>query len=219
MPASRIAAEGTMIKCAACGQSWLEGCATEVVGTPPGQLPVVINTFEPDAEIRRLVEASRAARNSFAIKRRERQRRGAALGALTLAMMSPIILAAIFPEVVVRAAPATVNVYAALGKTVNIYGISLRRIEVQHISVSGAAVLAVKGEIVNISGSDRKIPSLRFGLRDTANAEVYNWTLDSGARPLKAGEATSFVTRVASPPESARNLQVRFAHANEILHE
>ncbi|MGH6821659.1 MAG: zinc-ribbon domain-containing protein, partial [Methylocella sp.] len=30
MPASRIAAEGTMIKCAACGQSWLEGRAIEV---------------------------------------------------------------------------------------------------------------------------------------------------------------------------------------------
>ncbi len=35
-----------------------------------------------------------------------------------------------------------------------------------------------------------------------SQAEVYTWTLDTGARPLRAGESTSFVTRVASPPES-----------------
>jgi predicted Zn finger-like uncharacterized protein len=220
MPASRVAAEGTMIKCAACGQSWLEGCAVEVPGSPPRQLPAVIDSvYAPDAEIRRLVEASRAARNNFAIKRRNRQRRLAAWGAFAATMMLPFILAGIFPEAVVRAAPATVSAYAALGTTVNIYGIGLRRIEMQHMMVDGAPVLAVKGEIINTSGSDRKIPSLRFGLRNGADAEISRWTLDSGARPLKAGEATSFVTRIASPPATARNLQIRFAHADEIVHE
>ena len=213
MPASRIAAEGTMIKCAACGQSWLEGRAIEVA---QGKVPAIADPFQPDAEIRRLVEASREARETFAVKRRQRQRRMAAWGAFAAAMAVPVILAAIFPETVVRAAPATVSAYEALGKDINIYGIDLRRIEMQHMVVEGARVLAVKGEIVNISGGSRKIPSLRFGLRDAASTEVYQWTLDSGARPLKAGEVTSFVTRVASPPETARHLQIRFAHADEI---
>jgi predicted Zn finger-like uncharacterized protein len=219
MTASRIAAEGTMIKCAACGQSWLEGCATEVAASPPRQLPVVIDTFEPDVEIRRLVEASRAARDNFAVKRRERLHRLGRWGALAAAMMAPFILAVLFPEAVVRAAPATVGAYSAFGKTVNIYGIGLRRIQMQHLLVSGAPVLAIKGEIVNTSGSDRKIPSLRFGLRNDSNVEIYSWTLDSGARPLKPGEVNNFVTRLSSPPATAKNLQVRFAHADEILHE
>ncbi len=213
MPASRIVAEGTMIKCAACGQSWLEGRAIELAAD---KVPAIADRFEPDAEIRRLVEASREARETFALKRRQRQRRMAAWGAFAMAIMAPLIVAAAFPEAVVHAAPATVRAYEALGRNVNIYGIDLRRIEMQHMIVEGSRVLAVKGEIANISRSDRKIPSLRFGLRDEAQAEVYNWTLDAGARPLKAGEVTSFVTRVASPPESARHLQIRFAHADEI---
>ena len=216
MPASRIAAEGTMIKCAACGQSWLEGRAIEVASGSSGNLPAVTGDFEPDAEIRRLVEASREARDNFALMRRQRRRRAAAWAAFAGAVAAPLILAAIFPETVVRAAPAAVRAYAALGKEINIYGIDLRRIEMQHMVVDGARVLAVKGEIVNISGGERKIPWLRFGLRDDAHAEVYSWTLDSGARPLKAGEVTNFVTRVASPPETAKHLQIRFAHADEI---
>lgn len=216
MPASRIAAEGTMIKCSACGQSWLEGRAIEVSSAASRHLPAVIDAFEPDAEIRRLVEASRQARDNFAGKRRQRRRRMAAWGAAAAVMTAPLVLAAVFPEAVVRAAPAAVVAYEALGRDINIYGIGLRRIEMQHMLVDGTRVLAVKGEIVNISGGDRKIPSLRFGLRDAVNAEVYKWTLDSGTRPLRPGEITSFVTRVASPPESARNLQIRFAHADEI---
>jgi hypothetical protein len=219
MPASRIAAEGTMIKCAACGQSWIEGCAIELATSPPKQLPVVLDTFEPDAEIRRLVEASRAARDSFAVKRRERLHRLARWGALAAAMTAPFILAVLFPEAVVRAAPSTVGAYSAFGKTINIYGINLRHIEMQHMFVSGAPVLAIKGEILNNSNSDRKVPSLRFGLSNDANVEIYSWTLDSGARPLKPGEVNNFVTRVSSPPATAKNLQVRFAHADEILHE
>ncbi len=216
MPASRIAAEGTMIKCAACGQSWLEGHAIDVTSNPPANVPAVIDRFEPDAEIRRLVEASRTARDNFAVKRHQRQRRMAAWAAFATALVAPLIMAMAFPEAVVRAAPATISAYRALGRDINIYGIDLRRIEMQHMVVDGARVLAVKGEIANISGRDRKIPSLRFGLSDEANAEVYKWTLDSGARPLRPGEVTSFVTRVASPPETARNLQIRFAHADEI---
>ncbi|MGH6854491.1 MAG: hypothetical protein ACREDN_03630, partial [Aestuariivirga sp.] len=174
MPASRVAAEGMVIKCAACGQSWIEGRVVEITSAESGHIaPVIDHAFEPDAEIRRLVEASREARDNFAIKRRERRGRMAQWGAFATAMAAPFILAANFPEAVVRMAPAAVGAYAALGFDINIYGIDLRRIEMQHMVVDGTRVLAVKGEIVNISGSDRKIPSLRFGLNNGADTEVY----------------------------------------------
>jgi hypothetical protein len=76
--------------------------------------------------------------------------------------------------------------------------------------------VTVKGEIANITGGERKIPSLRFGLSDNFGNEVYHWSLDSGTRPLRAGEITSFVTRVASPPETTKDIEIRFAHADEI---
>ena len=50
--------------------------------------------------------------------------------------------------------------------------------------------MTFKGEISNISNSTQKIPWLRFALNDGRPAEVYTWTLDTGARPLRAGEST-----------------------------
>ena len=82
--------------------------------------------------------------------------------------------------------------------------------------VEGTRVISIKGEIVNVSDEDRKVPSLRFVLKDKEAADVYAWTLDSGIRPLRPGEMTTFTTRVASPPETAENVQIRFAHADEI---
>ena len=206
-----------MIKCAACGHSWLEGRAIEVVNAPSRQLPAVIDHgFEPDHEIRRLVEASREAQDNFAALRRMRRRGTAAWAAFAVAVVAPFLMAMAFPEQVVRLAPATVVAYRALGRYVNIYGLELRHIEMQHMVVDGAIVLAVKGDIANVSSGERKIPSLRFGLRDETGSEVYQWTLDSGARPLRPGEVTGFVTRVAAPPETAKTVEIRFAHADEI---
>lgn len=183
----------------------------------PRKLPAVIDHgFESDLEIRRLVEATRDAQESFAARRRLRNRRLTGWTSLAAAMVTPFLIAVIFPEAVVTAAPAAVAAYRALGADVNVYGLDLRRVELQHMVVDGTRVLAIKGEIVNISSGEQKIPWLRFGLRDGAEVEVYNWTLDSGARPLRPGEITNFVTRVASPPETAKNVEIRFAHRDEI---
>ena len=217
MPASHFAAEGTKIRCAACGHSWLEGRAIEVSNASPRQLPAVIDHgYEPDLEIRRLLEASREAQDNFANRRRQRRRRLVAWAAFAAALSMPFIAAAAFPEMVVDVAPVTARAYGALGQDINIYGLDLRHIELQHMIVDGTRVLAVKGEITNITDGERKIPSLRFGLRDGFNGEVYTWILDPGARPLNAGEITNFVTRVASPPETAKKLEIRFARADEI---
>lgn len=217
MPTSRFAADGTMIKCASCGYSWLESRAIEIDTSLSQKLPAVIDHgYEPEHEIRRLVDASREAQEAFAAKRAARLRRIAGWTGLAAGLTLPFVAAAALPETIVSAAPATIRAYQALGWDINVYGLDLRRIEMQHMVVDGTRVLAVKGEIANISGGERKIPWLRFGLKADGGGEVYTWTLDAGARPLKPGEITSFVTRVASPPETAKNLEIRFAHASEI---
>lgn len=205
-----------MIKCASCGHSWLEARAIEVAA-PKGNLPASIDHgFEPDFEIRRLVEATREAQEGFAARRRLRHRRLAGWATLAATLMAPFAVAAALPEMAVSIAPATITAFDAIGTEVNIYGLELRRVELQHLVVDGTRVLAVKGEIANIARRDRKIPWLRFGLLGKDNSEVYNWTLDAGARPLRPGEITNFVTRVASPPETAKNVEIRFAHSDEI---
>ena len=216
-PDQRLSGDGMAISCAACGHSWIEGRAIEIVDISPRKLPAVIeHGFEPDSEVKRLVEASRRAKEAFAVKKRQRLGRLRGWAILGACLLAPVAAAASFPELVVSMAPVTVRAYDAVGYTVNIYGLEVRRIEQQHAFVDGVRVLSIKGEISNISNSAQKIPWLRFALNDGRPAEVYTWTLDTGARPLRAGESTNFVTRVASPPETAKNLQIRFAHRDEI---
>ena len=205
------------ISCASCGHSWIEGKAVELVDISPRKVPAIIeHGFEPDSEVKRLVEASRRAREVFAVKRQQRLGRLRGWAILGACVLAPVAAAASFPEAVVGIAPVTVRAYDAVGYSVNIYGLEVRRVEQQYAIVDGMRVLSIKGEISNVSNSPQKIPWLRFGLKDGQQLEVYNWTLDTGARPLRAGESTNFVTRVASPPETAKNLQIRFAHRDEI---
>ncbi len=85
----------------------------------------------------------------------------------------------------VRLFPASMVLFDKLGTEVNIYGLELRRVEREHVIIEGTRVISIKGEIVNVSDRDRKVPSLRFTLLNNARDDVYAWTLDSAIRPLR----------------------------------
>jgi predicted Zn finger-like uncharacterized protein len=223
-PSSRFTASGTMVRCVECGHNWIESRPTEIIDVSPRPLeapervPALISPPEPDAdrEVRRLTEASRMVRAEFETAERQRRKQLYGWAGFAAAVLSPVIMILLNPEMTVRLFPASVGIFAGLGTKVNIYGLEVRRIEQQHVIVDGTRVISIKGEIVNVSDRDRKVPSLRFTLQNNAKDDVYAWTLDSGIRPLRPGEMTTFTTRVASPPPMAENVQIRFAHADEI---
>jgi hypothetical protein len=197
----------------------MEARALEVIDVSPlpRALPAVIeHAYEPDIEVQRLIDASRTTREAYLAQRKKKMARLRGWGILGAVMILPFAAAAALPDRVVSYAPAAIKAYEALGIDVNIYGLELRHIEEQHTIADGTRVLSVKGEIANVSGSTAKIPWLRFALTDASGKEVYKWTLDTASRPLRPGESTSFVTRVAAPPEASKNLQIRFAHLDEV---
>ena len=213
-----------MVRCVECGHNWIESRPTEIIDLSPRALPApdrvpaLIEAPEPDAEreVRRLTEASRIAREEFQSAERARRKRLYGWAGFAAAALSPIVLSLLNPETTVRLFPASVQLFDGLGMGVNIYGLEVRRVEQQHVVVDGTRIISIKGEIVNVSDRDRKVPSLRFTLQNNTQDDVYAWTLDSGIRPLRPGERTTFTTRVASPPPMAENVQIRFAHADEI---
>ncbi len=206
-----------MVDCPVCGHDWIEGSALTIVNEPMGQTVRLEETAAPaDPDTRSMFEAARLAQKEFAAGRRRRRARAAAWAGLLALAFAPPASALVFPEQVVGAIPASIIFYRWIGQEVNLYGLEIREVGLQHLIVDGKKVIAVKGELINVTSTPRKIPSLRFGLRSKDNAEVYHWTLDTAARPLKPGESTGFVTRLASPPPMASNLEIRFARAEEI---
>ena len=217
MPEARLSGGSITITCKTCGHRWTEVETIDVEEVPQRNLPRVIEHGDmPELEARRLAEIAREAERRYReanVRRQRSLRNWIAYGVFFLA---PVATALLFPEQVVSAAPVTLKAYQRLGYDINVYGLDIRRIERQHAIVNGTRVLSVKGEILNISGDTRKLPWLRFALEDDGGKELYSWTLDTAARPLRPGETTTFTTRVQAPPETSTHLKIRFAKADEI---
>jgi Zn-finger nucleic acid-binding protein len=217
LPSRRAVETSTAGKCPVCGNGWLEATAIEITAEPIRTAPPASEAGDvQDVDVQHLVSASRQAIDAFSLRRRRRYGMAAAWLGLAVLAASPAAIAVSFPDEVVAAAPATIALYGWLDREVNIYGLAFRDVELQHLLLDGQQVIAVKGLVVNVSSSNRKIPWLRFALRSADSTEVYRWQLDTQSRPLKPGESTSFITRVAAAPETAETLEIRFARADEI---
>ncbi len=208
---------GLSVSCRSCGHRWKEMPVIDLEELPSRALAKIYDpSEEPDLDVRHLVEAAKNAQENFALKRKARLKRIGGWASLGLFATFPFLLAAFVPETIVSAAPYTINAYEKLGYDINVYGLNISHIEQQNREVDGKQILMIKGEISNPTNDIRKIPWLRFALNSDQGQELYQWTLDTASRPLRPGETTSFTTRVAAPPELAKNLQIRFAHQDEI---
>lgn len=213
--------DGSVIHCEACGHGWIEGRAMVVVESDDFEEQPRDDEedlfLDPDREAERIAARAREVKQEREAARRKRRAslRGWAL--LTTAMAAGAAAVAMFPEEVVRVLPGSARLYERAGIEVNVRGFEIRKVSSQLMTVDGTPVLAVKGEIVNVSGSARKVPAMRFSVRSGGEAELYSWTLASvGNRSLGPGEATSFLTRVATPPEGSEDVEIRFARQREI---
>lgn len=209
------AGEGSLVvDCSDCRHQWIDGNWGENKSLAPR--PEIVTPSSTPIEISQLIEAAKTAQMEFRSHQRHRVVRWACWAGLSALAISPLVCLWTMPAQVVAAFPATIGIYQRLGQEVNVYGLEIRSVELQHLNVEGKNVIAVKGELTNVSSNLRKIPWLRFGLTSGDQDEVYHWILDTEARPLKPGESTSFLTRLAAPPEGADNVEIRFARAEEI---
>jgi hypothetical protein len=219
-----VGSDATIMRCGACGHGWIEAHGTDVSDL------VAVNADErvaaqgeDDSDARVMAEArkiARAARMAEQKAKAKRERRMAQLrGWAGLAAGICLVLGGMvtFPEHIVQAAPATAKIYSLAGKNVNIYGLAISGVEQQYMIVGGQPVLALRGQISNITGEDQRVPPLRFILMDAEGRELHAWTLNSaGKGPIGAGVASAFVTRLAAPPEGVDSVEIRFAKPGEL---
>jgi predicted Zn finger-like uncharacterized protein len=118
---------------------------------------------------------------------------------------------------VVRAAPQTASLYAAIGLPVNLRGLTFADVKTATETHDGVSVLVVEGTIVSASPRIVEVPRLRFSVRNRSGQEVYAWTAVPGRSALGPGESLAFRSRLASPPPDAREVLVRFFNRRDLV--
>jgi predicted Zn finger-like uncharacterized protein len=118
---------------------------------------------------------------------------------------------------VVRAAPQTASLYAAIGLPVNLRGLTFADVKTATETHDGVPVLVVEGTIGNVSPRIVEVPRLRFSVRNRNGQEVYAWTAVPGRSALGPGESLAFRSRLASPPPDAREVLVRFFNRRDLV--
>lgn len=144
----------------------------------------------------------------------KRKRRGAGsqaqLPALIIALLAIVATLFAMRNSIVKHAPQMASFYEALGVTVNLRGLAFTGVKLTRDTHDGVPVLVIEGSIVNATKNPVEVPRLRFALRNEAGSEVYSWTALPAQTAVLPGEALPFRSRLASPPNEARDVQVRF---------
>ena len=177
---------------------------------------------DPDAALE--AEAAPAAGLKIGASRRAGRRVGHALGWL-LPGLPMVILALLALDAaligwradVVRIAPQTASLYAAIGLPVNLRGLTFADVTTATETHDGVPVLVVEGTIVSASPRIVEVPRLRFSVRNRGGQEVYAWTAVPTRSVLGPGESLSFRSRLASPPPDAREVLVRFFNRRDLV--
>ncbi len=112
---------------------------------------------------------------------------------------------------IVRLAPGTAPLYAAIGLDVNLRQMDIKGVLSKLTEEDGREVLVVEGEIHNLADAPRAAPRMRLAILDGNGNEIYTWTAAPPKSRLLGGEKASFRARLAAPPREGREVRVRFA--------
>jgi hypothetical protein len=117
---------------------------------------------------------------------------------------------AIERDQVARAVPGAAGVYAAVGLTVNPHGLMLRNVVVDWVEEDNQQELEVRGEVHNLLGEERRVPSIVVTVRDRAGASLFHTVAGVGSGRISRGGFTRFTTRIPSPPPGTASVAVHF---------
>jgi predicted Zn finger-like uncharacterized protein len=213
--------DGRKVRCAKCGHVWFQG-APEPDGdfeAPAEKAAPAIAAETPTRPHSAYAPSpigSAADRGAPAPARRL-EWVGLAVGWAALAAILVTIgwSAVRFRQDIASLWPQSSSLYAALGLPVNARGIAFTDVTYRRESDDGQAVLAVSGNLVNISTHELSVPAVRVALIDDDRRELYHWNFTPNVVTLRPGQIAPFLTRLPSPPAGARHIEIRFAeHGN-----
>jgi hypothetical protein len=116
----------------------------------------------------------------------------------------------------VRWAPQSASLYAAIGLPINLRGLAFNNVSVARETQDGVAVLVVQGTIESTVPRLIEVPRLRFAVRDQAGHEIYSWTALPAKNVLAPQETLEFRSRLAAPPPEGHEVAVRFFNRRDL---
>jgi predicted Zn finger-like uncharacterized protein len=233
---AQIGADGRMVRCAACRDTFFVGGEPELteeelaeteefhafLEKQPNAWPTADEPLAVEAESARSEAEAGPAPARLRLRLRLPSIPLAALARLAAVPKAPVLAlilvglvggAVLGRERIVAAAPATARLYAAAHLTVNPLGLDLKGVRSELVLNGQDQLLVVEGEILNRRGRDIDLPSLRLTVRGPDGLELYTWTNEPPRKTLAPAETARFRARLASPPAEGREVLVRFAHA------
>jgi hypothetical protein len=134
-------------------------------------------------------------------------------GPAGIGIASALILAALIVQrdAVVRLAPSSAMLFAKLGLEVNINGLDFAEIRSTLHREGDQRFLVVEGQVISVDRRTVPVPLIEVRVSAADGSTLYSWTTEPPRTSLKPGEALHFRTRLATPPEAGRHVEVRFA--------
>jgi hypothetical protein len=129
-------------------------------------------------------------------------------GVLALLLVMLAAFVALSPKTVVSVLPGAAQLYAMMGKPVNV-GLKIENVRSTWSDAGGQRVLQVDGDIVNPTASEVSVPTVVVALQDNAGKELTQAT--ASVLSLAAGAKTSFTLQIPGAPENVSSLKVSFA--------
>ena len=127
-----------------------------------------------------------------------------------LALVAAVAALLGWRSAIVRQLPQTASFYETLLMPVNLRGLKFADVKLAKDTHDGVPVLVVEGQIVSVATVPVDVPRLRLAVRNAAGGEVYAWTAVPPQTTLAPGETLAFRSRLAAPPDDARDVLVRF---------
>lgn len=220
---AKFPAGGRSVRCSKCGHGWQqmgeepEAPPPQPEPQPPAPEPERAPAPAPDSPP---APAPETVRFNPGVEAAPPDRRaltaGLAVAAGWVGLIVVVVLIAVsavrYRQDIATIWPQSAGVYSSLGLAVSATGIDFRQVNYKRESEDGQVVLAVSGRIVNTGPRELPVPqTIRVTLSDSGNRELYHWTFRPEVTTLKPGQSVPFVTRLSSPPATARHLEVRFA--------
>jgi predicted Zn finger-like uncharacterized protein len=198
---------GRNVRCASCGHTWFQAAPQDAAQAMALAAPPEPPSFVVEAERReRRVQLPAVKRSSG---------RGQFLGlGVAVVVLAGVAWGLIAARVEIMTFwPPAAKLYAMVGygPTVAGTGLELRKVTPSRGVENGVPILAIDGEVVNISPIVREVPKLKVALRDGNDRELQAWTVAVTEQRLLPGATVPFHTTITQPSDAATGVVVSFA--------